>query len=152
MKVADVIQGQELVTAGMSTPVGQIAELMRKHSVTGVPIVDDWNVLAGLVTSSIVLELARVWAPRPGEVPLDAGWHPAGAAVPTFPWTHLKAKDVMTSDLCTVMVDDDLQEAARAMVNRGVHRAIVLGKDRNVKGILSSLDFVRLCAEGVLST
>lgn len=150
MKVSDVIKDQELVTAGMATEVGAVAELMRKHHVTGVPIVDDWGALAGLVTSSIVMDLARAWAPSAGDIPIDHGWFPAGGAALAFPWTKLLSKDVMTSDLCTVMHDDDLVEAARAMVNKGVHRAVVLGKDRNVMGVISSLDFVRLAAEGRL--
>ena len=148
MKVSDVLSGQKLVTAELATPIGDISELMRSHHVTGVPIVDEWGALAGLVTSHMVLDLARAWAPHPRDMPTDTGWHPTSGGGPAFPWTGLRAKDVMTSDLCTVMHDDDLGDAARAMVNRGVHRAIVLGKDRNVMGILSSLDYVRLAAEG----
>jgi CBS domain-containing protein len=151
MKISDVIHGQKLVTARMSTPAGEIADLMRSHHVTGIPIVDDWGVLAGLVTSSMVMDLARAWAPRPGELPLDPDWHGSSERSFAFPWTKLKAEDVMTSNLCTVMGDDDLAAAAKAMMHRGVHRAVVLGKDRNVAGVLSSLDFVRLAAEGKLT-
>ncbi len=152
MKVSDVIKGQDLVSVGMAATVGEVSELMKKHHVTGVPVVDDWGALAGLVTSSIVMDLARAWTPRGGEIPADQGWLPAKGAALAFPWSKLLAKDVMTSDLCTVMHDDALKEAARAMVNRGVHRAIVLGKDRNVLGVVSSLDYVRLVAEGKLGT
>lgn len=151
MKVADVIQGQHLLTAELGTPIGVIADLMKEHHVTGVPIVDEWGALAGLVTSSMVLELARAWAPKVHEVPMDPGWHPTSGPTLAFPWTALKARDVMTSDLCTVMHDHDLSEAAQGMITRGVHRAIVLGKDRNVLGVISSLDFVRMAAEGKLA-
>lgn len=150
MKVSDVVKNQQLITAKMTTPVGEIAELMKKHHLTGVPVVDDWGAIVGLVTSSIVMDLARAWAPRPGEYPIDHGWHPKTGAAPAYPWTQLEAKDVMTSDLCTVMSSDDLKDAARSMINKGVHRAVVLGPDRNVHGVLSSLDYVELCAEGRL--
>lgn len=150
MKVSDVIKEQDLVTAGLDTEAGALSELMKTHRVTGVPIVDDWGVIAGLVTSSIILDLARAWAPHPTEMPVEKAWISKASAGPAFPWTKLRAKDVMTSDLCTVMHDDDIVEAARAMVNEDVHRAVVLGKDRNVMGVISSLDFVRLAAEGRL--
>ena len=147
MKVSDVVSGQHLLTAELATPIGDIADLMKKHHVTGIPIVDEWGALAGLVTASMVTDLARAWAPRTSDVPMDPGWHPTSGPSLAFPWTALKARDVMTSDLCTVMHDHDVSEAARAITDRGVHRAIVLGKDRNVMGVISSLDFVRLVAD-----
>jgi CBS domain-containing protein len=151
MKVSDVISGQHLVTSRLDSRVGEIAELMKAHRVTGVPVVDEWGALAGLVTSSIVMELARAWSPAHHDMPLDHGWgtpqdHPA----PLVSWTQLRAADVMTSDLVTVMHDHDVVEAAQAMMNRGVHRVVVLGKDRNVVGVLSAMDFARLVATGTL--
>ena len=150
MKVSEIIAGQKLITARMDTRLGEIAEQMGTHHITGVPIVDDWGALAGLVTASTLMDLARAWSPSTS-IPSDATWGPVfSAAAPTFPWQKLLASDVMTSDICSVMHDADLPVAAKAMVNRGVHRAVVLGKDRNVLGVLSALDVVLLVAEGKL--
>lgn len=151
MKVSEVVAGQRLVSARLDTRVGEVAELMKTHHVTGVPVVDEWGAIAGLVTSSIVMDLARAWAPNQHDMPLDHGWASSKERpTPLMSWTHLKAGDVMTSDLVTVMHDHDITEAARAMTQRGVHRVVVLGKDRNVMGVLSSMDFARLVAEGKL--
>jgi len=148
MKVSDVIAGQKLITARLDADVGHVAELMRAHHVHGVPIVDEWGALAGLVSATQILDLARAWSGS-ADVPGDGSWSPAQRAVgPAFPWQKLLAKDIMTSDLVTVTHDEDLVDAARALVNRNVHRAIVLGADRNVKGVISSLDFATLVAEG----
>lgn len=147
VKVSEVIAGQELITARLATPLGEVADLMSRHRVTGIPIVDEWGALCGLVTAATLAQLTR----GTGSLPQDQSWGPAQpAAEPHFPWRELEASDVMTTDLVTVMHDAGLRDAARAMSNRGVHRAVVLGKDRNVMGVLSALDFVLLVAEGKL--
>jgi len=53
----------------------------------------------------------------------------------------------MVSDLVTVNDDASVRDAARALINAEVHRAVVLGPDRNVCGIVSAMDFTRLVAE-----
>jgi CBS domain-containing protein len=147
MKVSDIIEGQTLISARRDASLGEVADTMTAHRVTGVPIVDEWGVLCGLVTAATLAEIARGHSALPSE----ASWMPAAPHVePSLPWRALAASAVMTSDLCTVMHDADITEAAKAMSNRGVHRAVVLGKDRNVMGVLSALDFVVLVAEGKL--
>lgn len=147
MKVSEVIVGQELISARLDAPLGEVADVMSAKRVTGVPIVDEWGVLCGLVTAATLAEITRGGS----SLPADTSWSPAHEATSTqFAWRKLEASAVMTTDLCTVMHDADLVDAAKAMSNRGVHRAVVLGKDRNVVGVLSALDFVVLVAEGKL--
>ena len=148
MKVSEVIAGQRVLTVRIDQSMGHAADIMRDHHVTGVPVVDEWGVLAGLVTTGIVGDVMRESAPR--GLPSDPAWHPATRAVPgaAVDWRNVSVRDVMVTDLCTVNVGDDVRVAAQALINRNVHRAIVLGPDRNVAGVVSALDFTLLVAEG----
>lgn len=151
MKVQDVIAGQQLVIANATQPLSEIAQLMSTHGVTGIPVVDEWGVLAGLVTVSRIMEIVRGEGPTAHELPTEISWSPGQQSGPSVArWKSLPARDAMVSDLVTVEAEADLRDAARSLVNRGVHRAVVLGKDRNVKGVLSALDFALLVAEGKL--
>lgn len=149
MKVKDLVKDQHVVTAPIDSTLGEIAGIMRDADVSGVPVVDEWGALCGLVTATDVVKKASPGRAHDLDLPADAGWSPAQHTHEHDPeWTNLSAKECMVSDLVTVDLDDDVQEAARALINRMVHRAVVLGKDRNVHGILTSLDFTELVAEG----
>ena len=149
MKVNELIQKQDVVTASIDAKLGEIAVIMRDHDVSGVPIVDEWGALCGLVTATDVLRRASPGPCRELELPLDASWSPAQHTHEHDPnWVNLSVRECMVSDLVTVDLEDDIREAARSLINRGVHRAVVLGKDRNVHGIISALDFAELVAEG----
>lgn len=149
MKVKDLIKDQRVVTAPIDSTLGEIAAVMRDADVSGVPVVDEWGALCGLVTATDVVKRASPSRAHELELPSDMGWSPTQHTHEHDPeWTSLSARDCMVSDLVTVDLEDDVQDAARALINRMVHRAVVLGTDRNVRGILSTLDLTELVAEG----
>lgn len=149
MRVKDLIPEQRVVTASIDAKLGEIAALMRDEEVSGVPIIDEWGALCGLVTATDIVRKASPGRCHELELPVDAAWSPAQHTHEHDPnWTELPVRECMVSDLVTIGFEDEVQEAARQLINRGVHRAVVLGEDRNVHGVLSALDFVELVAEG----
>jgi CBS domain-containing protein len=60
---------------------------------------------------------------------------------------QLSVRDVMIRDVVTVPPDLPLAKAAQLMVERRIHRLPVVEHEKLV-GIVSSLDFTRLVAEG----
>jgi CBS domain-containing protein len=147
MKVKELIEGQKLITAETHAELGEIASLMALHQVSGIPIVDEWGGLAGLVSGSDLLRLATPQGTASREAALDTGWSPTQRTHEHDPqWQRSTAESIMATELCTVEEDTDIRQAARAMTMRNVHRAVVLGKDRNVTGMLSSMDLTLLLA------
>jgi CBS domain-containing protein len=61
----------------------------------------------------------------------------------------LRVGDVMSRDLVTVDVDDPVDEIARTLVKRHIHRVPVV-EDGRLVGIITSLDFVRVFAGELL--
>jgi CBS domain-containing protein len=149
MKVRELIAGQKVITGTMRQTLEELAAVMAREHVTGLPIVDDWGALAGLVTASTVIELAGGGLLEGRALPQAAEWGGAGEArSKAVDWRKLSARDAMVTDLCTVDEDATVRQAAQALVNRGVHRAVVLRADRTVAGVVSSMDFTLLVAEG----
>ena len=147
MNVKELIAGQAVVTARLDQTLGEVAALMARHHVTGVPIVDEWGCLAGLVTVSRIIELAREHG-HGLDLPLEPSWSPTQRAQGSDgQWHGFAARDAMVSDLVTVTQETSVREAARALLDGQVHRAVVLGPDRNVCGVVSTMDFTRLVAE-----
>jgi CBS domain-containing protein len=57
--------------------------------------------------------------------------------------------EVMTRNVISVSPDTSLQEAARIMSERGIHRVLVT-RDGELAGILTTTDLVRAIAEGTI--
>ena len=148
MKAKELIAGQTTVTVELETPLGEVVTLLAGHHVSGLPVVDKWGALAGVVTSSDLMRVASQGGQDPPEMPIDAAWSPAQHVLRHVQdWVQLTAADVMVSDLCTLDVEASVQEVARGMINRSVHRAILLDADRRIAGVVSALDLALFVAE-----
>ena len=136
------------VTAGLDTSLSEVAQLLTTHQVSGLPVVDEWGALAGVVTSTDLMRMASMKHETPRELPLDPSWSPAQHVLAHVQdWGELTARDVMVSDLCTLDVEADVKSVARGMINRNVHRAILLDADRRIAGVVSALDLALYVAE-----
>lgn len=50
-------------------------------------------------------------------------------------------KEIMTSDVCSCFEDDDIQEAARMMEEKSIHRLLVVNDEGDTVGFVSLSDF-----------
>ncbi|MDJ0788168.1 MAG: CBS domain-containing protein [Myxococcota bacterium] len=63
--------------------------------------------------------------------------------------SKVRVQDVMTTDVVSVGLNATLKEAARLMVDHGIHRLTVV-EGGELRGVLSSLDLAGLVADGRL--
>ncbi|MGI8447048.1 MAG: CBS domain-containing protein [Streptosporangiaceae bacterium] len=105
-----------VITVPAGTPVTQIAQTLRRHRVSAVPVVDEAGGVVGLVSEYDLL--AR---------------------------TGLTARDVMTSSVVSVSQDTGVDEVRHLLVGRRIRGVPVLAGGRLV-GIISRGDLVSLMA------
>jgi CBS domain-containing protein len=91
----------------------QAARLLTQHRISGLPVVNDDNVVVGVVTEYDVIG-------KEGQT----------------------VRDIMTRGVISVTPDTDLEEASRILVNERIKRLLVLDQGRLV-GIVSRADLVR---------
>lgn len=149
----------EVVSIPADRPLAELEELLLEHRIHGAPVVEGERVVGIVSRSDVVRQLKLeeeraasstcyfesyesfdVYGAR-GEDPtrvLEA----AASRV-----AKLRVRDVMIDDLISVAPDASLQEVARTMVERRVHRVLVT-EEGKLRGIVTSLDLVRLLAEG----
>ena len=116
-----------VTVAMMDENILEIRTLMKEKGIHAIPIVSYTNdglkveeTIKGIITSTDICE----------EISDDAS-----------------IKDVMTSSIVHVVhVDSSAKSAAKTMLNNNVHHMVVMD-DGEIKGIVSSLDFVKLVAE-----
>lgn len=110
-----------LVTTTKNATIDYVRELMERKKIQAVPIVKDTNSLEiiGIITSSDLRGIGD------------------GKSL---------VADYMSNDTYRVDIESDPEIAARIMLEEGVHHLLV-ERENQVIGMLSSLDFVRLVAE-----
>ncbi len=114
MKVKEAMhKGVEWVAP--STPVPELARLMRKHDIGAIPVGDN-DKLIGMVTDRDIVcrGLAN------------------GKDV-----SKLTARDVMTANIVWCHADEDLDDATRIMEDKKIRRLPVIDTNKRMVGMLS---------------
>ncbi len=120
---------REVVIVERGTGIVELAQLMRKHHVGDVIVVDiqgDLVVPVGIVTDrDIVVELIA------GEVDLDS----------------VTTGDVMNPELITAKEKEGIWDTLQRMSSRGIRRMPVINEDGGLEGILTVDDLIELLAD-----
>lgn len=119
MKVHDLLT-RDVITARTHDSVETVRDRMAANAIHALPILDGSGKAAGLVTSTDLLSAI------PGDIPIT---------------------DAMGEVFYEIHSHDDIAAAARLMVRHNIHHLVVL-HEGEVAGILSSLDLVKLIADG----
>jgi CBS domain-containing protein len=114
MRIRDVMT-PDAVAAHPETTLMAAAEMMRLLNVGSLPVIEDERVV-GIVTDRDIVVRG-----------LALGFNPRGATV----------ADVMTRNVQTCSVDDDVEEVARQMRDLQVRRLLVVDEQERLIGIVS---------------
>jgi len=112
------------VVVRATAPIEQAAELMDRHHITGLPVVDHTGSLVGVVSQTDLVRARsteHLWANWPG----------------------LAVRHLMTAPAVTAREDTPLDEAVTLMEERQIHRLVVVAEDGYTPiGMLSTSDVV----------
>jgi CBS domain-containing membrane protein len=134
------IMTEEIVIIGPDTPLGEIADVMAQHGISGVPVVDNGR-LVGMVTERDLLRQLDVEGVSTLADLLTAFLRGRGCASPSL--RYKKASEIMSSPVTTIDEEAPLAEIAHLFSTRQINRAPVLGSDGTLIGIVSRNDIVR---------
>jgi CBS domain-containing protein len=115
MKVRDIMTSEGLATATLDTTLTEIAQRMRDENVGAIPIVDDDDKLAGIITDRDIVVRAIAEGDNPEEC---------------------TAEEILSEEMHTIHPDADLEEAADLMASRQIRRLPVL-EDDVIVGMIS---------------
>lgn len=106
---------------------------MAEHGVGALAVVADDGALAGVISRTDLLRVGRAQAGRAMK-----------ASLLTLP--HREVQTEMTAEVVTVTLDTALDQAAKLMIERRIHRVFV-EKDGQPVGVLSTQDLMRAVFE-----
>lgn len=142
IRVGDLLE-RGVVTVRPDTPLPEVASLMIRHRISGLPVVDDDNRVVGIVSEHDFVTHAREEDGRtvieilPAEGNGGSGQGGRGRA-----YAHV-AEDIMTRDVVTLVEDTPLPEIAAAFHRRKVNRLPVIDSEGHLQGIVSRWDLVQ---------
>ncbi|HEX7473876.1 MAG TPA: CBS domain-containing protein [Candidatus Limnocylindrales bacterium] len=118
------------VVANVDMPLAEAAAIMDFYRISGLPVVDWEGSLVGVLSQTDLLHARTT----------EALW---GA------WSALTVRHLMTHPAVAVTSDVSVEDAARLMEERRIHRLVVIGADGETPiGLLSVSDLVRSMGGG----
>jgi CBS domain-containing protein len=144
------IMTTDVITAKPDTTVGELADILAKNKISGVPVVDNQGRVLGMVSEAdIILQDADLHSPYYIQF-LESVIYLQ--SVHKFEERFRKSigskvSEVMSEEVNTVPPDTTVRQAATMMAECEVNRLPVTDEDGRLVGIVTRGDIVRAIAE-----
>jgi CBS domain-containing protein len=134
VKVTEIM-AYPVITVTPETDIKAAAQLLVKHSISALPVVDARGKLVGIVSEADLLPMETRVDPRMQATPL----------APTAGTAPRTVAQIMTRKVLVVNASSEVSQAARIMLEANIKRVPVM-RGRRLAGILSRRDLVRVIA------
>jgi CBS domain-containing protein len=138
----EAVMTKDVVTVRRDTPIHDVVDRMRKHSLRAVPVVDD-GIVVGMITNSDLVSRAHLGV----RLTLLPSLPPAEQAKQLESLPRRTADEIMSAPPVVVAMNAPLSEAAETMVRRRLKRLPVVDDRGALVGILSRVDLLRTVAD-----
>jgi CBS domain-containing protein len=149
LTAADVMTGV-VITVGPDTSVQEIAKLLHRHRISGVPVVGEDGQVLGIISEGDLIGHARVAGEQ-----RRSRWHDFVTDPTILAQSYAKshgrvARDVMTADVITVLETTSIAEVARTLERHQIKRAPVVRAGRLV-GLVTRGNLLQVLATADVS-
>ena len=142
MQVSDIMT-HRVISVVPDEAIDAVIELMLKHHISGLPVIDDKGELVGIVTEGDFLRRPETSTERKTGSRWRDAFFSGSKVTDNYIHTHgVKVKDVMTPNPVAVAEDAPLDEVVGLMQTRNVKRLPVL-RGGKVIGIISRANLMR---------
>ena len=146
MLVKDLMT-KDVVTITPATPIKEIAKIIVKRDISGVPVVNEKNRVIGIVSEGDLVQREM-----PPELPdglciLGAVIYYRGLVEYREAFRKLwaaRADQIMTKEVITCKAKDDVAKAAKLLSDNHIKRVVVTDEDGILVGIVSRRDIVKM--------
>ena len=139
------------IVINQNSNIMDVIELFRKYKISGAPVVDNDNVIVGIISESDIIktltthdEDINIILPSPFdliELPLKTTLKIEEFKEDIQNALKTKVKDVMTKDIITISPDTSINDAANIMVKNNIKRLPVI-KNGSLVGIITRGDLM----------
>jgi CBS-domain-containing membrane protein len=140
VKAGDVMV-TEVVSVTRKTPLDQVAAVMARHGISGVPVVEEGERVVGIISEKDFLT-------RMGEQDTETFMGVVAECLKGLGCVAVSirgqnAEDIMTSPAVTVNEETSIREIANLLTEKNINRVPVINRKGRLVGIISRADIVR---------
>ena len=145
------IMVKDILTVSVNWSVDRLTRFLIEHSITGAPVLDEDQRLAGVVSLTDIARHYKVATHDLNKEPHDYYLPNVEvqyakeliSSLDVEKEDKLKISDIMTPMVFSVSEDTTIQQVADAMIRGRIHRVLVV-KDYKVIGIITTLDMLKV--------
>ena len=140
VKAGDVMVTEVISVTG-KTPLDQVAAVMARHGISGVPVVEEGERVVGVISEKDFLT-------RMGEQDAETFMGVVAECLKGLGCVAVSirgqnAEDIMTSPAVTVNEETSVMEIANILTGKNINRVPVINREGHLVGIISRADIVR---------
>lgn len=144
-KRAKDIMTTDVIVANKNDIIANVANLLIKEKIGGLPVVDEENKVVGIISETDIMKKeSHVDSPRmlnfiQGIIFLDdmKKFEDEMRAIAAY-----KVEDLMSKDIITVNENDTFDYVANVMINKSINRVPVVDENNFLKGIICRYDII----------
>ncbi len=137
----------EVVSVPPATPITDVAEILHKHSFSGLPVVDENHTVLGIINErDFLASKAQIYLPT--YIKLLESLDYIGKDNKTLPYVakqiaHIKAADIMNRHVIFARPDMTVEEVAEIFATRGNNPLAVTDNHNKLLGIIARSDLLK---------
>ena len=149
--LAKEVMQRQVISVPVDTPIKELAALMLKHNISGIPVVNDIGTVLGVVSEFDLMR--KEIQPNEPNLWQICIWGISGNDMLEEHEDALRkcmantAGDIMTSPAITVEETDDLENVGNLMFSKKIKRVFVTRNGKLV-GVISRSAFTKLLLDG----
>lgn len=145
-KTAKDIMTTDVIVAYKDDDIANVAKLLIKEKIGGLPVVDDENKVVGIISETDIMKKEKhIDAPRvinflEGMIFLD---DVKKMEEDLKKIAALKVEELMSKDIIKVHENDKFDDIANIMIKKSINRVPVVDGDNKLKGIICRYDIIK---------
>ena len=145
-KTAKDVMKTDVIIANREDIIVDVAKLLIKEKIGGMPVVDDNNKVVGIISETDILKKEKYIEPPKiinileGLLFLDdlKQMEQDMKRIAAY-----KVKDIMSTEIVKVYEDDIFDDVANVMIKKSINRVPVVDATNTLKGIICRYDIIR---------
>ncbi len=140
--LAKDIMTKKVITVSKDATLAELAKLLMKNKISGVPVVDKEKKLAGIVSEAdIIVKKSSLPIPLSFSFAFLDKYESYTKSTKDF--LGIKVEEIMSADVKTAREDMTVSKVVNIMINNNINRLPVLNSDGKLAGIITRADIMK---------
>ena len=139
--VAADIMNKKVVTINKDRTVGELATVLIKNKVSGVPVVDDEKNILGIATEAdIIIKESNLPFPLSFDYTFVKNYDSYTKTKKEY--LETKVEEIMTKNIKIANMDTPIEKVVNIMINNNINRIPVVDQHNKLVGIITRADII----------